>query len=303
MNDIIFQNGGWKVTNKVLETPKAAHDLEAIQTISARRTLLPMIGAPAIGLLLFMLFFIKYLYFVEILMILTLSAGLIVLALRFGSIRVNSIAHSNDSELATAYGDFELLKQVRAAALHVKSGISEPFSYDPDSVHDPLKNIANFAIPSNEVIALTATKLVKSEAAQSVKETIRKKVESDSQNIENYGVSQKEPTNDQPTLVLPTNDKKSGVWGSIFKIWFLTIIFMSVSISLIEFVGSSFFSLDGIIYSALFIILLAIIFSFVKIQKLIENRTHLGNLGRFLIVVSTLYPTFFLFAAILAVFK
>lgn len=146
MDNIIFQSGAWKVTDKVLETPRAAHDLEAIQSISARRTLLPILGAPAIGLLLFTLSFLKYLFAGEIVFTLILCAGLLILALRFGSIRVNSIAHANDSELATAYGDYELLKQVKAAALHVKSGSQTPFQYDADAVHDPLKKVATLNI-------------------------------------------------------------------------------------------------------------------------------------------------------------
>ena len=111
---VLFRSGAFEVTDALLRTPRKSYSLREIQYVSVQRPLLFFVGLPAVGLIGFSLAFWRYLLWGEILLIAVLSTLAIITALRFGVLRVHSLA-LRDDELAMSFGPVGQLRGVRAA--------------------------------------------------------------------------------------------------------------------------------------------------------------------------------------------
>ena len=66
MGDEIFSGRGFSVTKDVLRTPRRAYDLKNIEYVSLHQPLLVILGVTGIGVILFTISFLRYLYGWEI---------------------------------------------------------------------------------------------------------------------------------------------------------------------------------------------------------------------------------------------
>jgi len=119
MGDEIYKGRGFSVTKGVLRTPRRAYDLKNIEFVSLHQPLLVILGATAIGLILFTVSFFRYLYGWEIFTMITVSIISVILATGVGSLKVHSLALRE--EQSPLFGDIRTLRKVKEAVEQVIS--------------------------------------------------------------------------------------------------------------------------------------------------------------------------------------
>ena len=114
-----FQGGGFTVTPTMLRTPFKTYELDKIQFVAVQRGLLLFALIPAVGGILFVLRFFRYLYFfTEAVPLLLVCGAAIYAATQVGTLRVRSFA-LNDDEESNSFGLMRHLTGVRAAVEEV----------------------------------------------------------------------------------------------------------------------------------------------------------------------------------------
>lgn len=111
---VFFRGGGFEVNEKFLRTPRKTYFLTNIEYISVTRPLLLFAGAPAVGVIGFVIVFARYLFAGEIALLVAMSLAAITIACLFGTLRVHSLA-LRDDEVAQSFGPIARLRRVRAA--------------------------------------------------------------------------------------------------------------------------------------------------------------------------------------------
>ena len=109
-----YRGGGFEVTDTLLKTPRKSYALARIEYVSVTRPLLLFAGPPAVGLIGFAASFWRYLHGAEIATLIGLSLAALIVAVRFGVLRVHSLA-LRDDEVAQNFGPIGRLRAVRAA--------------------------------------------------------------------------------------------------------------------------------------------------------------------------------------------
>jgi hypothetical protein len=109
-----YQGGGFEVSDTLLKTPRKSYALAGIEYVSVTRPLLLFTGPPAVGLVGFAVSFGRYLHMSEIATLAGLSVAAVVVAAKFGVLRVHSLA-LRDDEVAQSFGPIGRLRAVRAA--------------------------------------------------------------------------------------------------------------------------------------------------------------------------------------------
>ena len=111
---IYFENGPWKVTERIVRTPKKGFSLDKLEAVSLKRTFFLFTAAPSIGGFLLTLLWWRYLYLGEIVFLLSASVGAIVFSFQFGTLKVEALSLKDD-EGGVVYGRFNLLSEFRDA--------------------------------------------------------------------------------------------------------------------------------------------------------------------------------------------
>lgn len=111
---VLYSGGGYSVDGAILRTPRKTYSLRQIEYIEVRRPFLALVGLPAFGVVGFCLAFWRYLYGVEIVMMIASALAALVFALLFGTLRVHSLALKDDG-VALNFGLVSRLREVRAA--------------------------------------------------------------------------------------------------------------------------------------------------------------------------------------------
>lgn len=111
---VFFEGGGFRVTDRLLITPRKTYALGRVEYVSVTRPLLLFAGGPALGVLGFAGAFWRYLSLTEFAVLgagalLTIAAASLV-----GSLRVHSLA-LRDEEVAQSFGLVSQLRDVRRA--------------------------------------------------------------------------------------------------------------------------------------------------------------------------------------------
>lgn len=109
-----YQGGGFAVSDTLLKTPRKSYALARIEYVSVTRPLLSFAGPPAIGLIGFAVSFWRYLHLTEIAALVGVSVAALILAAKFGVLRVHSLA-LRDDEVAQSFGPISRLRAVREA--------------------------------------------------------------------------------------------------------------------------------------------------------------------------------------------
>lgn len=113
MSDVLFEGGGYRVTSKILKTPRKSISLAQLEYVAVEYSLRFVAGVPAVAMIAFALRFGRYLSAIELPLILAVSAAGIWAAMRIGTLRVHSFA-LQDQDTAT-YGFIRHLHSVRLA--------------------------------------------------------------------------------------------------------------------------------------------------------------------------------------------
>lgn len=111
---VLYSGGGYSVDGSLLRTPRKSYSLPQIEYIEVRRPFLALIGLPALGIIGFCLAFWRYLYGVEIAMMIGGASAALVFGFLFGTLRVHSLALKDDG-VAMTFGLVTRLREVRAA--------------------------------------------------------------------------------------------------------------------------------------------------------------------------------------------
>ena len=111
---VFFRGGGFEVSGNLLRTPRRTYTLDRIEYVSVTRPLLLFAGAPALGVVGFVVTFHRYLFAGEIFTLLAASLAAFLIACLFGTLRVHSLA-LRDDEVAQSFGPVARLRRVRAA--------------------------------------------------------------------------------------------------------------------------------------------------------------------------------------------
>ncbi|MCM2396145.1 hypothetical protein NBH19_08640 [Rhizobium sp. S95] len=111
---VFYQGGGFTVSETLLRTPRKTYALGQIEYVSVQRPLVFFVGLPAAGLIGFSIGFWRYLLAAEAVTLTGLSVAAIIVSLRFGVLRVHSMA-LRDDDVAMNFGPIGRLRAVRAA--------------------------------------------------------------------------------------------------------------------------------------------------------------------------------------------
>ena len=112
---ILYQGGGFVLTQSVLRTPYKTYALDNIEFVAVQRSILLFVSLPAVGGILFVLRFFRYLaFFSEVMPLMCLCAGALYAAAQVGTLKVRSFA-LNDGEESNSFGLMTHLSQVRSA--------------------------------------------------------------------------------------------------------------------------------------------------------------------------------------------
>lgn len=115
MNEPVFyEGGGYKVTDRLLTTPRKSYALAKVEYVSVTRPLLVFAAAPAAGVMGMALAFHRYLYWVEIAPVVGVAALVIAAASQIGTLRIHSLA-LRDDDVSQNYGPVVRLRDVRRA--------------------------------------------------------------------------------------------------------------------------------------------------------------------------------------------
>lgn len=128
MTELVFyQGGGFRVTDALLVTPRKTYALGKVEYVSVTRPLLFFAACPALGVIGAALAFQHYLFWGEIVTLVTLSVLASAAACLFGTLRIHSLA-LRDDEVAQSFGPIGRLREVRRAvekAMVVRAGAED----------------------------------------------------------------------------------------------------------------------------------------------------------------------------------
>lgn len=122
---IYYQGGGFRVTERLLTTPRKTYALARLEYVSVTRPLLALAGIPALGTAGFAIAFWRYLAPGEGMVLLGGSAASAAIGLTVGALRVHSLA-LRDDDVATSFGLLFRLRHVRRAvekAMRFRAGV------------------------------------------------------------------------------------------------------------------------------------------------------------------------------------
>lgn len=120
-----YENDAWRVTDRIVRTPRKTFALEKIDGVSLKRSFFILAFAPAIGGVALTLLWWRYLYVEEIGVALGVSIATLLLSFRFGTLKVEALSLNSDedgivfdrfSHLATIRDAIELAIQERDAS-------------------------------------------------------------------------------------------------------------------------------------------------------------------------------------------
>lgn len=109
---IFFDGRGFKVSDRLLTTPRKTYAMGQIEFVSVERPLLFFVIPPALAVIGFAMIFVRYLYAGEIVTLIAFCGFAIIAALTIGTLRVHSLA-LRDDEVAISFGPMSTLRQVR----------------------------------------------------------------------------------------------------------------------------------------------------------------------------------------------
>lgn len=109
---VFFEGRGFKVSDRLLTTPRKTYAMGQIEFVSVERPLLFFVVPPAFALIGFAAIFGRYLYAGEIATLSVICGLAILAAVTFGTLRVHSLA-LRDDEVAMSFGLVSTLRQVR----------------------------------------------------------------------------------------------------------------------------------------------------------------------------------------------
>ena len=110
---VIYSGGGYSVDDTIFRTPKKSYSVRQIEYIEVRRPFLALVVLPALGVIGFCFAFWRYLYGIEIAMMIGGSLAVLIFAFLFGTLRVHSLALKDDG-VAMNFGLVSRLREVRA---------------------------------------------------------------------------------------------------------------------------------------------------------------------------------------------
>lgn len=111
---VLYEGGGFRVTETLLVTPRKSYRLEKIEFVSVTRPLLLFLGGPSLGVLGFTVGFARYLNPGEVVWSVTAAFAAIMVGALVGTLRVHSIA-LRDEEVSQTLGPVTRLRAVRRA--------------------------------------------------------------------------------------------------------------------------------------------------------------------------------------------
>lgn len=115
MNEAVFFDGrGYRVSDRLLKTPRKTYAMAQIEFVSVERPLLLFVVPPAVALMGFAAIFGRYLYVGEIATLAAVCGVAVLVALLFGTLRVHSLA-LRDNDVTGSFGLLSTLRQVRRA--------------------------------------------------------------------------------------------------------------------------------------------------------------------------------------------
>lgn len=109
-----YESGRWLVTDRLVRTPKKGFRLERLDGVSLKRTFFLFAAAPAIGGILLVGLWYRYLYPGEVVFILAASVAALIVSFQFGTLKVDALSLKDD-EGGTVHGRFGQLASVRDA--------------------------------------------------------------------------------------------------------------------------------------------------------------------------------------------
>jgi len=86
----------WRVTERLVKTPKKTFSLDKIEAVSLKRTFFLLAAAPAVGGILLTLLWWRYLYLGEIVFLLVASILALVISFQFGTLKVDALCPSSE---------------------------------------------------------------------------------------------------------------------------------------------------------------------------------------------------------------
>lgn len=104
----------WRVTERLVKTPKKTFSLEKVEAVSLKRTFFLLAAAPSLGGIALTFLWWRYLYLGEIVFLLIASIVALVVSFQFGTLKVDTLALKDD-EGGTVYGRFAHLATIRDA--------------------------------------------------------------------------------------------------------------------------------------------------------------------------------------------
>ena len=113
MTDPIYEGGGFKVTPRILKTPRRTYELKNVELVSTHQPLLLVCCAIGLGLIGFTAAFSQYLYVYEKITLVMCALSAIIAATLYGTMKVHSLALRDDQ--SHLWGFYFSLKRVREA--------------------------------------------------------------------------------------------------------------------------------------------------------------------------------------------
>lgn len=113
MSGVLFEGDGFRVTDRILKTPRRTYELKNVELVSVKQPLLLLCGGVGIGFIGFTAAFFPYLYTGEVLTLIALAVGMIIASAMVGTLKVHSLAMRGDE--GTLYGRIGTLRAVKEA--------------------------------------------------------------------------------------------------------------------------------------------------------------------------------------------
>lgn len=121
---VLFEGGGFSVTETLLSTPRKTYRLDRIEYVSVERTFFVFAALPAFALLGIALRFWRYLLPGEAAVLIGLPVAALAVAWQVGILQVHSVALRGDDD-TRSIGRIATLRQVRAAVAHAMASRAE----------------------------------------------------------------------------------------------------------------------------------------------------------------------------------
>jgi len=113
MSAVLFEGDGFRVTDRILTTPRRTYELKNVEMVTVKQPLLLLCGGIGLGLIGFTGTFFRYLYMAEVLTLIALAVGAIIASAMFGTLKVHSLAMRGDEGIL--YGRISTLKLAKSA--------------------------------------------------------------------------------------------------------------------------------------------------------------------------------------------